>query len=354
MSLTFLGCDVHEFPEPSGELVPYYLYLDFSTEMPLYQEVIYTRNSPEAKDNSHHVRYIINAYRTDLTRADARLADTSFVFLRPLTDSLNYTAQLLLPEGNYEFRVWTDYVDPNSTADKYYNTRDFSEIILADRENHSGSNDYRDAFRGLGEGSVINQIYYTDVASTRAVPNTDTITMVRPMGKFKFISTDVKSFVARMVQRMQEKSDVFEAPADIYADSKDAFNSVMQAINIEEYTVVFKYNAFMPCAFNMFTDRPADSWTGISFSGKMFSETDWEITLGYDYIFVNGKETNMSISVEVYDPNKELVASTRPINVPIVRSKLTVVRGDFLSSMAAGGVYIDPGYEGEDYNIEIF
>jgi hypothetical protein len=104
----------------------------------------------------------------------------------------------------------------------------------------------------------------------------------------------------------------------------------------------------------MFTDRPADSWTGVSFISQMHLEKDKEMLLGYDYIFVNGSETTLSVSLEVYTRDGELISSTNPINVPIVRSKLTVVKGEFLSLEASGGVTINPGYEGDDYNIEIY
>ena len=85
----------------------------------------------------------------------------------------------------------------------------------------------------------------------------------------------------------------------------------------------------------------------------MNAENDEEITLGFDYIFVNGNETTLSISVEVYNSKGEKMSSSNPVNVPIVRSKMTLVKGEFLTSKATGGVSINPGYDGEDYNVEI-
>jgi hypothetical protein len=104
----------------------------------------------------------------------------------------------------------------------------------------------------------------------------------------------------------------------------------------------------------MFTDKPADSWTGMSFISQINVADEDGLSLGYDYIFVNGSETSLSISLEVYNREGELMSSTNPINVPIVRSKLTLVKGAFLTSTASGGVTINPGYDGEDYNIEIY
>ena len=56
--------------------------------------------------------------------------------------------------GKYRFLVWADYVVHGTETDLYYNTSNFEEIILADRQNHTGSTDRRDAFRGEKEAEV--------------------------------------------------------------------------------------------------------------------------------------------------------------------------------------------------------
>jgi hypothetical protein len=76
------------------------------------------------------------------------------------------------------------------------------------------------------------------------------------------------------------------------------------------------------------------------------------MSLGFDYIFVNGTETTLAISVAVFNKDGVEISSTNAINVPIVRSKLTLVTGDFLTSKSSGGVNIQYEYNGE-YNVEI-
>ena len=351
--LAFAGCDVHEFPKEHYDKVPFQLHLDFTTDMPLHTEVGYTRGGDSETKSAidfHDVRYTINAYRTDNARNESRVADATFVFTKSDYADLNYTADLRLEEGTYDFKVWTDYVNINSTEDKYYDTHDFSEIILANREEHSGSNDFRDVFRGYASATVTNPAYYTGSA-VNAIDNQAVAEMKRPVGKFKFISTDVEIFLSRVAMKMQEQGLLPNISAT--AGTRPYYEMLLQSINLSDYYVVFRYNAFMPCSFNMFTDKPADSWTGMSFVSPMYIEGDYEMNLGYDYIFVNGSETTMSISLEVYNKNGELMSSSNPVNVPIVRNKLTVVRGEFLTSKASGGVSINPGYDGPDYNIEI-
>ncbi|MBR4149669.1 MAG: hypothetical protein IKT94_06000 [Rikenellaceae bacterium] len=334
--LAFTGCDVHEFPEDKYEPVPFLLHLDFDSEMPFYKEVEYTR----AATAQHDLRYVINAYRTDNMRGDSREADTTFVFTKSDLAQLNYSAPLELDEGTYTFRVWADYVASNTDTDKYYNTSDFAEIILASKSNHAGSNDYRDAFRGVTTATVTNPAYYKgEVVNT--IDNQATVEMKRPMGKFKFVSTDIDVFLRRVVALTQE-------------EEAQSIEQMLKKVNLDDYKIVIRYNEFMPCSFNMFTDKPADSWTDVSFDSKMLLENDGEVVLGSDYIFVNGSETTLNVSLEVYNGEGKLMSSTNPIAVPIVRSKLTVVRGEFLTSKASNGVVINPGYDGDDYNIEIY
>lgn len=345
--LAFAGCEVHEFPTRLYDPVPFQLHLEFNTELPLYKEVIYTRSGDtetKAPIVKHDVRYIINAYRIDKARTESRMADTTFVFTRSDLETLNYTAPLEICEGTYEFRVWCDYIDAGSKADKYYDTRDFSEIILADKENHCGSNDFRDAFRGSTTATVMNPDYYAGPI-LNTIDNQATVQMMRPMGKFKFISTDADAFFHHVSQEYANRADKSTtlSPADLS----------LFGIDLNEFIVEFRYNIFMPCSFNMFTDKPADSWTGMRFPSRMYIDENNELALGFDYAFVNGSETTLSISVAVYNKEGEQLSLTNPINVPIVRSKLTIVRGEFLTSRATGGVVIDPSYDGDDYNVEI-
>lgn len=352
----FAGCDVHEFPEERNEKVPFLLHLDFNQELPLYKEVLYTRGgSAQTKSavEKHDIRYTINVYRTDNTRADNRQADTTYIFTKSDLEELNYTARLDLVEGEYDFKVWADYVNAGSTEDKYYDTSNFSEIILIDRENHSGSNDYRDAFRGYASATVTNPIYYTgEIVNT--IDNQATAEMKRPMGKFKFVSTDTEVFLSRVTQMMREQGLLPSVSA--IPGTKEYYEQMLQSVNLGDFYIVFKYN-FMPCSFNMFTDKPADAWPGMSFISRMtpetISEAGTEMNLGYDYIFVNGSGTTLSISLDVYNKDGVLMSSSNPVDVPIVRSKMTLVKGEFLTSKATGGVTINPGYDGNDYNREI-
>lgn len=83
---------------------------------------------------------------------------------------------------------------------------------------------------------------------------------------------------------------------------------------------------------------------------KVLSESDTE--LGHDMVLVNGHGSSVSVRLEVFDRDGTLLSSTNPIDVPIVRNKLTVVRGHFLTTSASGGIGVVTKFDGE-YNYEV-
>ena len=198
-----VGCDVHEIPEERrNDLVSFNLHLDFNTELPLYEEIPYTRAVHENRSlSTHDVRYLVKAFREEGKSRFSRVAQETFVFTSSDIHNLNRTLTVELPEGNYTIMVWTDYIDKGTTTDKYYDTSDFSEIILANKTNHSGSNDYREAYRGSVVASIVNPDYYTGSAQT-AIDNQARVEMKRPMGKFKFVSTDLEVFLSRVAKTL--------------------------------------------------------------------------------------------------------------------------------------------------------
>ena len=203
--LAFMSCDVHEFPSNDQRRIPFDLDLHFNTDLPIHTEITHTKGSEtKASYETHDVRYVINAYRTDLKRSTNRIADTSFVFTKDCDGTLDYKAHLALPEGSYDFNVWVDYVDDGSKRDKYYDTRDFSEIILANKGQHSGSNEYREAFRGYSNGVVMDPLHYSGQI-VNEIHNESSVEMMRPMGKFKFISTDVEAFLTKVMATLKEQ-----------------------------------------------------------------------------------------------------------------------------------------------------
>lgn len=364
--LALSSCNVHEWPQDEEESYPFVLDMQFETNLPLYKEVCYTRDAKaeesRAGESDHDIRYIVNVYSvTDEDDAN-RFVWRQYKFNRSYAINHDYRVQLQLPEGNYRFRVWSDHVNTESQEDKYYNTTDFTELYLHEEDGHQGSNEFRDAFRGEAYGVVEDpELYYQRHGV--APDNHAQAQMKRPMGRYEFISTDLDEFLDKAVQNANEETREALLRAASRAQSRgedtkgEIFwngltrDEVAEAIGLGNYRVVFGYNAFMPSSYNLYTDKPSDSSTGVTYESKMQVSNEG-MQMGFDYILVDD-QTTMNLNMSVYDSEGNLIANTSGVEVPVARSKNTVVKGTFLTVSNGGGVAIDPGFDGDDFNIKV-
>ncbi len=343
------SCDVHEFPHNGSEepgKVPFVLYLDFSKtiEMGFHKEIDYTTQNSGAFQSlavpaSYDVRYSVQAYRVAADGSTSTNPDTVITETKSDITDLNHSMVLRLAPGTYKFLVWTDYVAHTSMVDLYYRVANFKEVMYTSPDDYIGNNDFRDAFRGE-EDAAVTAALNSDGSTPSA-----TVIMERPLAKYKFISTDLEKFLTMVVQRRASQAS---APL-----SRQELLEAIKKINLADFRVVFRYTGFLPCSFNVWSNKPNDSWTGISFTSRLTSISESESQMGYDYVLVNGNESSVAVAVYVYDIDGKLLSSTPSIDVPLKRNKLTVVRGHFLTSRASGGVGIVTKFDGEyDYIVK--
>ena len=345
------SCDVHELPSTYYDAVDYTIDLRYDTEFPFYKEVIYSRADGDgiADDGrmsiyEHDIRYILEVYpAADSHPADQKPVST-FVFTKSTSsDIIDNQVKIKLNEGVWDIYVWTDFVEKGSDKDKYYKTTNFGGITYVDFDNYSGNNVCRPAYRGMTTVKVEHPYRYME---DEQLPDYHTvIDNLPPMARYEFVSTDVEEFV----DRLRFISASYKSRND--EDSRGEGSRALTRADLEEFKVVFRYTTFMPSVYNIFTDRPTDSLTGMTFESTMDLRDDG-IVLGFDHVFVNGNEAIVNVAVDVYNGTGEKIASTPSIEVPILRKKNTVIRGEFLSSVGSGGVAIKPGFDGE-YNLEI-
>ena len=337
--LCITSCAVHEWPEPSPADV--IVNLDFDTQLPQYKVLNEegTRASHDGRD--YDIRYAIAAYRL---LQDGSYAEEPFllkVFSKDEIEELNATFRFSIDEGSYRFYVWTDFVLAGTQSDYFYNTTNFRRISL--QGTHEGNNDFRDAFSGSADLKVIRR-------GSRETPSTVTVQMRRPLAKFEFITTDLQEFITKTIEAMIRKEEA-EAAAKA-GETKSEGDTKTPVVDLEKYTVVFFYSGYMPNAYNMMEGKPCDSATGVKFSSAISAIDNHDARLGFDYVFVNGEESSVMVTVALYDEEGTQLSISRQIEVPIKRSMLTTVRGSFLMQNTGGGVAIDPGFE-DEFNIYI-
>ena len=336
LSLLLTSCDVHQWPE-TPELVKCHLCLNYQTQMTEWEHLYDGSNVIEQGIGNTYddrreygkIRYIIRTYPVSEKMRTASDYTQQFEFTRDINKGYDHQVTLDILPGNYNIMVWSDLVQKEGD-DHFHDAGNFAEIRL--QGEHQGNNDYRDAFRGTGsialEASIKEQ-------------KTDTleITMQRPLAKFEFITNDLKEFLDKEIEYLKQEATTRGENAPTRVDT-------------DKYKVVFHYSGYMPNAYNMNTDKPVDSATGVMFESKLGILNDNEASLGFDYVFVNGKEAGVSVQIGLYDGENRQIALSDPIDVSLRRSHHTILRGSFLMQQATGGIVINPEFDG-NHNIVI-
>lgn len=330
------ACDVHEWPE-TPEFVKLHLRLNYETDMTEWEHIYDGTSAIEqglgdTYDNHQdygQIRYIVRAYPKSEKQRTSQTYTQEFVFTKDISEGYNHEVTLDILPGNYNIMVWSDLVQTNGN-DHFYDASNFAEITL--QGDHKGNTDHRDAFRGIGNISLIADII-------EHTPDILDIVMQRPLAKFEFLTTDLKEFIDKEYQYLlKEAATRGDVPPT--------------RVNTDDYKVVFYYSGYMPNAYNMNTDKPVDSKMGVLFESKIDILNENEASLGFDYVFVNGKKSAVTVQIGLYDKEDRQLALSVPINVPLQRNHHTVIKGSFLMEETSGGITINPDFDG-NHNIEI-
>lgn len=342
MLLIASGCDtVLQYPDdnlnPGDADKEVTLRISADTELSDFGEFEYDLSDPSNSlttrshplfqaSKPHHLRFIVRAFdAADKSPNPAILYEKIIPNPGAISDEL--TVKINLPAGDYRIVVWADYVDPDSSADKYYLTSEFAEIALDLSNGHYGSNDYRDAF--FGETSIhIPAVIQDDLVAS--------ILLRRPLAKYTFVSTDLKEFLEEEVSRGR-KSDS---------------DAGLKAPQLSDYQVRIVYTRYMPSAFNIHNGKPADSRTGVEYRSLVSIADDNKARLAFDYIFTPESQTSVAVAMEVIHKSGIVVSRVPSFDIPIKRSMHTVISGSFLTTKTDGAIGINPDFNGE-FNIEI-
>lgn len=334
------GCDVHELPDPEPVPAPLppvppdpehepnvEVSLVFDTEMPIFKHMEMAPGGRNllSRASAMGLRHIASFYRADASKDFSRVPDVTLTLNSPLSGMPRYDFELYLAPGQWRVIVFTDHVPEGSQADHYYITSDFAAITHSSRENYRGDTDMRMAFTGTSD-------FIVEEPASRG--GDVAVAMAPPQAKYRFISTDLDVFLERETASAALRN---RAPGDI---------------ELSDYRVKVRYGGYFPSVFNIFTDRPADSWLGVSYGASITELNDKEAHMGMDYVFVNHHDTSVNAGLEVYGPDGKLISQAGPFDIPLRRGHVTEVRGNFLTAKATGGLGINPDFDGS-FDIEI-
>ena len=294
------------------ELVP----LEIITQKNARSGTNKARSGTTKADDGYRRRFIIEAWQEG--KPTARQVTVMETAEEEDGDGkISLPIHLKLHALDYTLAVWTDYVKAGTTDDLYYDTDNLQQVACTDP--YTGSTPSRDCLYGTTPLDLRN---YRDEWNARVQVKVD---MVRPLAQYEIIATDVKDFLRKT--KKQRADD-------------------------ETFTITFSYGFYLPTVFNVLSGKPADSRTGIAYTTPLTVPTDGqkECTIGTDFVFVNGTESFVSLSMEIRDSGGNVISRTTGLEVPYRRGHLTTVRARFLTNEMQGGVDIDDDFDG---NIDV-
>lgn len=273
--------------------------------------------------------YIFSVCREDEPEAEVM----RWTELRSGTDLEDFTVAVDLPAGRYDIWVWSCHIQRPGGLSPFYDYRNAPGEITLCRP-YIGDTRMKDAFQGKLNVDIRETIL-------EEPPYEYEVTLHRPLGAYAFVATDLADFAVRERSRTG-------APASEGIGPEGPMQT--PALNLEGYTARVHYTGFLPWVYSVFRNRPIDSQTGISYDAPLRTLNQDEALICFDYILINGAQTSVNVAIEIFDPQGNAAATIPTLNIPLLRNRATIVRGEFLTSESTGGLGISPEFDGE-FNI---
>ena len=266
------------------------------------------------------LRYVVDLYR--VSASTSYFVERQVLFAAVNDPNPQAIATFAVDAQKYKVLVWCDYVQDDVREAWYYVTDDLRKILYSD-EDVVDNND-KDVFTNMMEVDFTDY-YYMDGEYDLVYD----LELQRPKGRFKCITTDMNDYVK---------------------SGDDA--------SAEDITAVVTYTQYVSAGYNVEEQKPNYFEPTRTFITKSRIDENGELELCYDYVFVNGKQTNVKINFNFFKGDVvvddkgvitgEQISQWSGIVVPLKRNMETVIEGRMLTtSFGTGGFGIDPSFENE-------
>lgn len=265
---------------------------------------------PARSGETVRLRAVIEAYRRGTDERVMRKA----TFVEKINEEGLHTAVVILPQGEYDLRIWGDYV-AEADKDYHYNTTDTKKVEILPIESYEANTDTRDCFA------------QTDTVTVGGSALTKTLTLNRPLAKYRLVADDIARY-----RKLMTTND--------YPP-------------LEELTITVQYEGFLPCSFDATTGKPSDAKGGYSYNATLpeITPSMTEVEISNDYVFVNGDESAVTVTVLVKDKTGKTISRVQGVEVKYKRGMLTTITGEFLTAGVVNpGINIDTDWE-DEYNV---
>ena len=197
-------------------------------------------------------------------------------------------------------------------TDNHYITSDTKSIKILPKDQYRANTDTRDAFTKSLMLTVGNQ------------DKTEDIAMHRPLAKYRLVANDVAKYNQLRAERGY--------PA------------------LEDLKISIVYEGFLPCAYNVSTQKLSDSVGGYGYASALSEQTDDAVTVGKDFVLVNGEQSFVTVTILFKDANGKTISGINGVRIDYRAGQLTTVSGNFLTA-GVGGVQVDTNWSG-DYEVK--
>ncbi|MDE6267690.1 MAG: hypothetical protein K2M04_01255 [Muribaculaceae bacterium] len=311
MTVIPTSCTLHEYPEGAGEdptEVIVNATLNLKLKLPQRDEYQPTSGRP-ISDYSH--RFVIEAvgesYRTE-ERQEIFVPDDG------TETELFVPVNMRLHARNYKLMVWSDYVRTDEPEkDLFYDVETLTPVLPV--KSYIANTDYKDAFDALAELDL------RPYASSWQEKVMIDVELVRPVGRYELITTDVAAFQRRVASGM---------------------------INGTTFTARLRYAGYIATGYNVMEQTPKNMLNFISYQSRLSNVTtteEHELRIAFDYIMCTPEGTIIPAELEIINENNEIVSNC-PINIQMQAGYNTTIKGRFLTVSSEGGVNVDPDYDG--------
>lgn len=246
-------------------------------------------------------------------KGTTELFTTKRAMLTPTATAGVYNMGLSLFEGNYDVHIWVDYAT-DALTDNHYITTATDIVHILTQANYTANSDARDAFS--------KHVSLTVAPNNKAAQSVE---MHRPLAKYRLVATDVKKYEELRVQRGY--------PA------------------LEDLQIEIAYEGFLPNSYSISQSKPADADTGYKYASALSEKEDTKVTVGKDYIFVNGTQSFVTVTILFKNSEGKTVGGVKGVKIDYRAGQLTTVSGDFLTAGLGSGITIDTEWSG-DYDVE--
>ena len=206
-----------------------------------------------------------------------------------------------LPDGEYDFRIWSDYVRADSPqTDLCYRTDDLDYICLIDQRP-----DIPVGFRDAAFGNLEN-------VSCPSVSGKIGLKLTRAVGRYTVLGENVKKYLL------------------LHKDIPDHFPPV-EELRFEVISLLFS-----PTSFCVKEGEVKNAGTGMTYICNPsvlpecgITDND-ELTMADDIVLAGSGVSELTLRINVWNAEGDYVGFISGIPVDVRKDRLTIIRGSFL------------------------